>query len=293
MNYLPVRTLARALHASGNPWKALLMVDCGSYFDDSGTHKGSVVTVIGGYIGTMDAWDAIEGPWRAVMDPYKSRGIDAFHASHCLNQWKKYKDVPSDECTRIYDRLSGLLESATGLQPIYTAVWTSDWEKIQGRKFNMVHRSAYDFCVDRAIHEVVNWSANNAGGTPVPVVMAAQQEHDEESESTYASWKRVTVIEEKLGSFTVASPSKLIQLQAADMLAYEAYRHLTWLDAMEHGKDTASERVYRRCLDKIMSGRRQAGGDFDEWFLQVVAGEIDALNPEEAIKLSSSEARSA
>jgi hypothetical protein len=39
-----------------------------AYFDDSGTHTNSEVTVMGGLIGTVEQWERFERHWAAKLE---------------------------------------------------------------------------------------------------------------------------------------------------------------------------------------------------------------------------------
>ena len=43
-----------------------------AYFDESGTHDGAPVIVVGGFVATYDRWARIELEWREIL---ASRGI--------------------------------------------------------------------------------------------------------------------------------------------------------------------------------------------------------------------------
>lgn len=69
-----------------------------AYFDDSGTHKGSAVVVMGGLIGTDSQWEAFDAAWRAKLLaplPDKPR-LKKFRLSACMaaeGEFENYKPV--------------------------------------------------------------------------------------------------------------------------------------------------------------------------------------------------------
>ena len=170
------------LNVRGNPWKALLMIDCGSYFDDSGTHPESVVTIIGGYAATKAVWEEVEQSWRAILNEFADMGVHCFHAAHCLAQRGQFDRLDKPYCFYVYKQLSEILEKSAA-DPIYAAVWNDDWEAVATEypNFKKLCPSAYDFCIDRVMGRLVSWSANNAGGSRVPIVIAMQKEHEAET----------------------------------------------------------------------------------------------------------------
>ena len=139
----------------------------------------------------------------------------------------------------------------------------ADWQAITDTNFKQFFSSAYDFCVDRVIHEVVNWSANHAGGTRVPIMLAMQKDHASESQATFDSWRRVKVVGDKIGALAHEYPDGFIPLQAADMLAHEVYRHCIWWHRAENKLSPVPKRTHCRVLTKIMRGQRASGGFYD------------------------------
>lgn len=260
--------MADFLNVSGSPWKALLVVDVRSYFDDSGTHTTSVATIIGGFVGTKDEWEEIEKPWRAVLSEFSNYGVHCFHATACLSQSHQFERLQVWQCEYVYKQLADILEKST-IQPIIAAVRSDDWASIANRNFNSVYESAYDFCIDRVIGQLVNWSSNHAGGSKVPVTIAMQKDHEDETNRTHQSWAKVKKIGDRIGALAHEFPDRFIPLQAADMLAHEFYRHETWRYAMDNNQSPPQEKLHPRCFNKIIRGRRmQTGGLYDRWHLE-------------------------
>jgi hypothetical protein len=65
-----------------------------AYFDDSGTHAGSDVIVMGGLIAAEEKWAEMQPKWQAGLDYY---GIKAMHMSHCFNGYNEFKLWSSDQ----------------------------------------------------------------------------------------------------------------------------------------------------------------------------------------------------
>ena len=124
--YTPVGELAEFLNARENPWKPLLVINAGSYFDDSGTHRGSVVAIIAGYVATKEVWQEVEHQWRGILGEFQEKGVHCFHATECLAQAGQFKHLEKLECHYVYEQLSDILESAAEVQPILAAVSSED-----------------------------------------------------------------------------------------------------------------------------------------------------------------------
>ncbi len=51
-----------------------------AYFDDSGTHAGSDVILMGGLIAHEDEWKVLEAEWKTALGEF---GLRRMHMSHC------------------------------------------------------------------------------------------------------------------------------------------------------------------------------------------------------------------
>ena len=63
----PVRIadLADCLHPRSSVWRSMALLH--AYFDESGTHAGSRVVAIAGWVAAKGEWTALEAEWQAVL----------------------------------------------------------------------------------------------------------------------------------------------------------------------------------------------------------------------------------
>jgi hypothetical protein len=65
-----------------------------AYYDESGTHVGSPITVLGGFVGSMDDWAKFDCEWRKILTKYDLRYIRAkqlFHRQGPYRGWTEKK----------------------------------------------------------------------------------------------------------------------------------------------------------------------------------------------------------
>jgi hypothetical protein len=74
-----------------------------AYFDDSGTHSGSDVAVMGGLIGTSEQWERFELAWaEKLANPLPESGkppLRMFHLGACnarADEFAGYRDAEQD-----------------------------------------------------------------------------------------------------------------------------------------------------------------------------------------------------
>jgi hypothetical protein len=55
-----------------------------AYFDDSGTHHGSRVALLAGFVATTEVWRSLKREWSALLGEFTGYGVTHFHArEHC------------------------------------------------------------------------------------------------------------------------------------------------------------------------------------------------------------------
>ena len=81
-----------------------------AYFDDSGTHTGSRVMVMGGLCGTVAQWDEFEQAWAAKLaEPLPGKPpLRKFHLSECnagRGQFEGYSEAEQDAATHDFRQI--------------------------------------------------------------------------------------------------------------------------------------------------------------------------------------------
>ena len=75
-----------------------------AYFDDGGTHEGSTVAVLAGYLGYKEDWDAFEADWKAFL---RREGVDeqeGYHAVECAHAkpHTQFEGWPSERINAVH-----------------------------------------------------------------------------------------------------------------------------------------------------------------------------------------------
>jgi hypothetical protein len=250
-----IAELARLFHSPSNPWKALALLR--AYFDDSGTHAGSPIVMIAGYVATEQAWDSVQQAWKRVLDEFASKGVTWFHMSEFQGGHGQFAGL--DEPLRKYliNQLSGILETAD-VQAIWAGVNAEEWDELTTPRFLQKYPKPYHLCFDEVVSQLWRWSRHHAEGTPVPIIFAAQNEYQGHIEEIYTAWRKHPRAGEFLGQLSYGFPKQVIPLQTADMLAYEARAEWEMVEFEELNFENALG--FRPLLDKITKIHGLAGG---------------------------------
>lgn len=193
-----------------------------AYFDESGTHDQSKVVTVCGLVGTTVEWSRLERPWKQNLEALK---VPCFHATDCSAGRKDFQGIDRP----LRDSLSMGLSLAIAdrqLAIIGGSVFREDWNNCATRLMKEAYGGdPYHLCFALALQQLSDWSERFAGGDPVALVFARQQQYNDYSE------KILTLVNgskhyQHIGSLSFSRPECVIPLQAADHVAYENYQEL-------------------------------------------------------------------
>ena len=83
-----------------------LIVNLSGYFDESGTHKGSAALAVAGFVGKADDWGAFTYEWGEALAKW---GIEYFHMAPFESRKREYKDWTNEQRQDRLNHLLGLI----------------------------------------------------------------------------------------------------------------------------------------------------------------------------------------
>lgn len=215
-----IRDLADALHPRSAHCKALALLK--AYFDETGTHDGSPITAIGGYVGSAKQWEQVEGEWREVLALYADKGVKTFYATDAIAQKGEFERISKPFLNHILTQLSQTL-GRSGVEPFFSAVVKRDWDAMPDDvAFSARYPHPIDLCFENLVEHLSKWSRTYGGGEKIIPMFAYSTEFSPrmaEIGRVYGSqdWYR-----EILGPIAFGFPSEVIPLQAADLIAHQS-----------------------------------------------------------------------
>jgi hypothetical protein len=210
------------------PLRDRLVMILTAYFDDSGTHAGSEAVAVAGYIATTEAWSAFEAEWRRALDDY---GLTHFHMADYSNRAKAYAYWQETQRLIRFNRLVDIINSHD-MGIFGTVIATEPFNRIFSAKAKRHCGGAYGLAAVMnfmevskkvsAVNEEHGWDAwvayvyesGTVGAGQVLKVFQANKNNPKQEQE----WR--------LLSLRFEDKRKFVPLQAADILAYELYRHL-------------------------------------------------------------------
>jgi hypothetical protein len=198
-----------------------------AYFDESGTHKGATALSIAGYIASAEAWAAFDTEWHRALADF---GLPYFHMADFVHGIGAYAHWQSAQKNIRFGRLVDIINSHA-IQSFGTAVPMEPFDRIFSAEAKAHCGGAYGLAATstfltvgqilRSIDEVRPldlWVAyiyelGAVGSGQVLKVFEMNRNDPIEAERL------------RLDSLMFQDKRKFVALQAADILAYELYRH--------------------------------------------------------------------
>ena len=213
---------------------AIMML--GAYFDESGTHQGSPITCVAGYVFKRQDALRFSRSWGKVL---RANGLPYFRMSECAHGFGHFTDKSMEERVRVETKLIELVK-LRALFGIAITVCESDFVKVASPA-----GSPYALCLLWCLTGISAWIAKykfkgkisyffEAGHPRQPLVNRAMHE---------LSSKAALREEIKYHSHVFAGKNEARPLQAADLLAWLWFKDRkdqllgTWKD---HRKDLTS-----------------------------------------------------
>ena len=250
-----------------------------AYFDDSGTHAESKITVVGGLVGTEAQWMQFRQQWAEKLEhplPGKPR-LKMFHLSACkagAGEFACYSLAERDAITHDFRQIiiaSNLIGTASGVD-------RRAWDELVVGPLRAELGDALSPCSENAVSETIRIAGPHPDGDKIAIVF--DQGIDNPRLRVVAECTtRLLATHAWVTSITFDSVAKTLPLQGADMMATEAYSHgVEWIQR----RDSAEARAHFRHMlanlrcESVILGRREIEAALDE-----VRAELEQRGPRE------------
>lgn len=210
------------------------------WLDDSGTHEGSDVVCLGGFIASHDRWRRLTPEWRGVLDVF---GVPYFDSNKLHHFKKPYAGWNEGKRTAFIHQLHEVVHRHMSA-PVMSAVDVATHrEAARDRETRKIIGSPIGLTMRAILFNVRKWARDRSYSGPVTYFIDGGMKARGEISTLLG---RLRKDKEKADAFHVGalvehSVRERVELQAADMHAYEAYRYAT-------SKDQSRARVSLRAL---------------------------------------------
>lgn len=219
-------TLERVFRYSEGPDIMTLLE---GYFDESGTHNGSSVVVVGGCLMAKENALAFSQEWQAVLSHY---GLPCFHSADFNSRYPPFDKLGDREWEQVRQEL--LSVALRHVQTIVlSALKTKDYEEALIDCGLTETISKYAICGIACMSIVHDWAERHSHTGRIPFLFDHWKGHVHSFSQSYLYARKKPGFADKfrLGGLTFEDKKEFVPLQAADIIAYEGYKRCSnWLD---------------------------------------------------------------
>lgn len=223
------------------------------FFDESGTHGvDSPVVIVGGFLATVEQWDAYERDLRVLLDDY---GVKKFHAKELRQTKGDFKGWPRSKKAKFNSRFLQMADQhlAAGVSTVLSSE-AYDRIYLAGAAINRARRdSQYGLCVRAALWKSIVLLKDRKADWPLNFVFEIGTHHEAEAAAIFFEEKENLLPDysDMFGSVTFETKA-VLPLAVADSLAYAVFRksagysqHPTIADAAPVGESDPPYYVHK------------------------------------------------
>lgn len=206
-----------------------------AYFDDSGTHAGSPVVLMGGLMGVERQWTDFESAWDAHLKAPlggERPPLKRFHMYDCehgegeFGHWKK-----AERDRFIYELREVIF--ASGLFGYACAIDRKEWDGLIRATVREMTGDAEQYCVISCILRTLEHAKRLAPGEPVAFVFDNRPHREESNKKIfdlYNGYHKIGGPIPEPARIAFESSADTLPLQAADLFAWEVRNHaIDWI----------------------------------------------------------------
>jgi hypothetical protein len=209
-----------------------------SYFDESGHTEDPNVSVLalGGCISSVQGWQNLVPDWE---DALRDFSVSEFHTKDFAHRRGEFKDWPEERRRALLARVVGLMNRDVDAYVGQAFPLPDEWREGPPGDLKARLRDPYHGCFIFCLTTTISYSAHSASRPTINVVLAHHPEHSGWANEVFHAMREEDG-GDLLGSLSFASPAGLIQLQTADLVAYELQHYVT--DTRYKGKNNTKKR---------------------------------------------------
>jgi len=225
------------------------MEEAYGFFDESGCYDSARILVVAGWVATLDEWEKFEKQWKLAL---KRAGVRTFHFTDFDNNRGEFEGWSVGRKGNFIEQIFRVLDSRE-LLGFSGAIHIPDFkEVVRGSNTQLEKKpSPYLICQQYCI-EMISKRVNKR----VHYVFDRQQELDHPAvQNFYATRDNFPEWADKMGTISFQSKNDFVELQAADLLAYETAKST-------HNRFFDPQRPIRKSMLALVRKRNRLVGGF-------------------------------
>src|SRR6266478_4794156 len=203
-----------------------------AYFDESQDGTQSHVFALAGWTAWNVEWELFEPKWGSVL---VAHGVAELHMREYESSWGYYKGWDRDRKIRLLSALIDTFEaSAAPPSPGPVGFWSAlplqDYERsVRGRPLKWEDDPTFP-CFVYCVKQILPFTRGTPEEVQIDFVFDQRPELEQRTRAIFSQLRRLPDLAEfhhRFGELRFASRRNTPALQAADLLAYECYKHVT------------------------------------------------------------------
>ena len=193
-----------------------------AFIDDSGSGGESPWFVLAGYLGTIEAWDAFNEPWCAVLD--RPPKLDYFkHSEVYGSQWAGMSTTERNERVDAFIEVIG----NHALRSIYVRLKQQDYDEAIKPYIPPMWQNAYYFLFIGFLSAATMTAKHLGDGNRIEFFFDSNREVEEPSKMLYRQTANLPQFRDLVDNIHYEDEKIFLPLQAADLLAWQIRRRFS------------------------------------------------------------------
>ncbi|UYO48530.1 DUF3800 domain-containing protein [Rhodopseudomonas palustris] len=199
-----------------------------AYYDESGTHDGSPITVLGGLVGQAEHWAEFEREWKKILAKYNLPYIRAKQLFHKQGPYKKWRRKQIDYLNA--DLMYVIQEHTKHFQVTKTVLTNEDYYRSYradgpiSKKERLDTR--YGLCLRACLHFLPRLHHIAGADDVLNLILESGHRNAGDALRIFNDIKSTGQFEwsKSIGSLSFGTKADFPALQAADMISYWFYK---------------------------------------------------------------------
>ncbi len=198
-----------------------------AFFDESGKHEHARIFTIAGYVAKVSQWARLGSKWKMALS---EEGLTEFHMTDCEGGYGEFKGFSRTKRDGLQMKFIDLILEAD-LIGTGTAIVRRHYENVLPvLRRNPKYRYLYFLAFENSISDMMHRTKGRYPHERISVVFDAQKEFSGRAKELFDEIKKLDVEDipylARIGGLTFEDSKQTVQLQTADILAYEVNRFL-------------------------------------------------------------------
>jgi hypothetical protein len=201
------------------------------YLDESGTHEGAPIAVVGGLLLDKERFRTLDDAWRKILTRHSI--LPPLHMKEFRRPNGRLADVSIDQRRALFSDVVEVINK-NKIYSIAASLTSEHFQKYFDRKFRRETMSVYGMCFILCAHTNYLLARQNQYDEKIPFLMDSGNQYAEHVRIAHASMQEEAWKDMRVGSLTFDRDDNWSPLQAADVIAW-ASRVKAMGDSFDNG----------------------------------------------------------